>query len=217
MKLASLIVLAYERPEFLKQTMVSLLTTPMGYPAEIIVCNDGSKDPEVFEYLTGLAKLKKISILINNCGQNVGIEKSVKRGIACSSGNYIFKLDADLEFTENWLKKGIDALVTKKNIGAVGLVDYRRYDPRDERFWDVVKSNGVLHVKDFVSSAYGFKRETFDKLGHLMRHDGWHLVLQNMGYKLVVKDVVNNFGFGRSVYVGEDGKAVNMDNPPLIF
>jgi len=60
MKLASLIVLAYERPDFLVRTMTSLLNTPMGYPAEIIVNNDGSTDPEVLEYLTQLARQHKI-------------------------------------------------------------------------------------------------------------------------------------------------------------
>jgi len=217
MKLASLIILAYERPEFLKRMMVSLLTTPSGYPMEIIVCNDGSKDPEVFEYLTGLVKLKRISLLINNCGKNVGIEKNVRRGIACSSGKYIFKLDTDLEFTSNWLKEAIDILDTSYKIGAIGLVDYRRYDPNDERFWGVTEKRGHLEVTDFVSSAYGFRREVFDELGKYMRHDGWHLVLKNKGYKLALKDVVDNFGFGQSIYVGDDGKAVNMDNPPLTF
>lgn len=216
-KIASLIVLAYERPEFLRRMMTSLLTTPMGYPAEIIVCNDGSQDDDVFQYLATLAHEKKISILINNCGQNVGIEKNVKRGIACSSGQYIFKLDTDLEFTPEWLSKAVDVLENDEDIGCVGLVDYRRYDPKDERFWDVQDVGKYLKVKDFVSSAYGFRRETYDSYGIYMRHDGWHLKLQEAGWRLAVKDVVNNFGFGKSIYVGSDGLAVKMDNPPLVF
>lgn len=214
--LASIIVLAYERPEFLHKTMESLLSVPSGYPMEIIVHNDGSKDPEVFNYLVHLAAEKKISMFINNCGDNQGIEKAVKRGIACSNGDYIFKLDTDLEFTEGWLEKAVK-LLEKKEIGAVGLVDYRRYDPKDERFWDVVEKDDYLEVKDFVSSAYGFRREVFNKLGYLMSHDGWHLDLSKLGYNLAIKDVVNNFGFGKSIYVGTDGKAVKMDNEPLIL
>lgn len=215
-KLASLIILAYERPEFLHRTMDSLLSVPSGYPMEIIVHNDGSKDPEVFNYIMHLAAEKKISMFINNCGLNQGIEKAVKRGVACSNGKYIFKLDTDLEFTPSWLGKAVN-LLELEEIGAVGLVDYRRYDPNDKRFWGVEKINDYLEVDDFVSSAYGFRREVFDKWGYLMSHDGWHLELLKHGYKLVIKDVVNNFGFGRSIYVDECGNAVKMDNDPLIL
>lgn len=215
--LASLIILAYERPEFLHRTMESLLSVPSGFPMEIIVHNDGSKDPEVFNYLIHLAAEKKISMFINNCGPNQGIEKAVKRGVACSNGDYIFKLDTDLEFTPNWLAKAVEILKSDERIGAVGLVDYRKYDPSDERF-HVVEDNGeFLWVEDFVSSAYGFTRKTFNKYGYLMSHDGWHLALRDLGMPLALEHVVNNYGFGKSIYVGKDGKAVNMDNEPLKF
>jgi glycosyltransferase involved in cell wall biosynthesis len=217
MKVASLVVLAYERPEFLKVNLESLLTTPSGYPMEIIVHNDGSTDPAVLDYLAQVAKDKRISMLINNCGKNQGIEKAVKRSIACSSGEYIFKLDTDLLYTENWLKKAIKVLETDPLIGAVGLVDYRKYDPKDERFWDVEEAEEYLLVQDFVSSAYGFRKEVYDHHGWQMSHDGWHLFLRGKGYKLAIKDVVTNFGFGRSIYVGPDGQAVNMNNPSLTF
>lgn len=215
--LASLIILAYERPEFLHRTMESLLSVPSGFPMEIIVHNDGSKDPEVFNYLVHLAAEKKISMFIQNCGLNQGIEKAVKRGVACSNGDYIFKLDTDLEFTDGWLDKAVKILDNDIEIGAVGLVDYRKYDQNDERFWDVVPCGEYSIVKDFVSSAYGFTRRTFDRFGYLMSHDGWHLELSTLGYKLALTHVVNNYGFGKSIYVGTDGKAVNMDNEPLKF
>ena len=215
--LASLIVLAYERPEFLHRMMTSLLTVDSGYPMEIIVHNDGSTEDEVFQYLTSLAHEKKITILINNCGQNVGIEQSVRRGIACSSGDYIFKLDTDLEFTPGWLGKAVAILEHEETVGAVGLIDYRKYDPADSRFWEVTEMPNFLWVKDFVSSAYGFTRTVYNAAGKYMKHDGWHLKLQELGYRLVIKDVVNNFGFGRSIYVGSDGLAVDMEHPPLTF
>lgn len=215
--LASLIILAYERPEFLHRTMESLLSVPSGYPMEIIVHNDGSKDPEVFNYLVHLAAEKKISMFINNCGLNQGIEKAVKRGIACSNGDYIFKLDTDLEFTPNWLAEAVKIMDEVDNLGAIGLVDYRRYDPSDVRFHGVKDCVNYLEVTDFVSSAYGFRRSTFEKYGELMKHDGWHLELLNKGMTLAIKDVVNNYGFGQSIYVGTDGQAVKMDNDPLIL
>lgn len=217
MKPASLIVLAYERPEFLRVTMESLLSTPSGYPMEIIVHNDGSKDQEVFSYISDLAMDKKITMFINNCGSNQGIEKAVKRSIACSSGDYLVKLDCDLTFTENWLKRGMEIITQHKEIAALGLIDYRKYDPNDNRFWGVREEDDYLDVDDFVSSAYIFPREVFNRFGNRMSHDGWHLYLKSIGFKIAIKDVVNNFGFGRSIYVGPDGQAVKMDNEPLTF
>ena len=217
MKIASLIVLAYERFDFLQRTMESLINTEMGYPAEIIVHNDGSTDNKILEYLAYLAHERKISILINNCGKNVGIEKSMKRGIACSSGDYIFKLDSDLEFTPNWLKRVVDVLEGDLKIGCVGCIDYRIYDPNDKRFHNVREMDGYLESDNLVSSAYGFRREVYDLHGKAMQHDGWHKYLFKQGYKLAIKDVVENFGFGQSIYVGADGQAVKMENEPLTF
>ena len=139
------------------------------------------------------------------------------RGIACSSGDYIFKLDADLEFTDGWLLKAVNLLENEFDLGVLGLIDYRRYDPSDVRFHEVFDRGDCLVVKDLVSSAYGFTRETYNTAGDSMRHDGWHLALQKAGYKLLIKDVVNNFGFGKSIYVGADGKAVDMDHEALTF
>ena len=127
-------------------------------------------------------------------------------------------MDSDLTFTENWLKKAVDVL-KKEEIGAVALVDYRKYDPKDLRFQNVTKKGNYLESDNFVSSGYGFRKEVFDKHGGQMKHDGWHKYLHRIGYKLAIVDVAENHGFGKdTVYVDlKTGKAVKMDHKQLTY
>jgi glycosyltransferase involved in cell wall biosynthesis len=227
MKHASICLLAYQRPVFLIKTLESLINTPAGYPYELIVHDDGS-DPVVKGILNSYMIQGKISFLIQVGGSNMGIEKAVRRCVAVSSGDYIFKLDTDLTFKPDWLKTAVGAL-EKPEVGAVGLLDYRNYDPKDVRFHNITPFLGKSGESDsrywqsdnFVSSAYGFRREVFEKHGSEMRHDGWHLLLYELGYKLAITnpDVVINHGFGiHSIYVNhQTGEAVDMDHPPKLF
>jgi len=222
MKYASLCLLAYKRPEFLKRTVNSLLTTDAGFPYELIIHDDGSSDLSLDSYLNGLAVGGNTSYVIKNVGKNRGIERALKACIGVSTGDYIFKLDSDLEFKKGWLAQAVK-LLEVSNVGAVGLFDYRNQDPKDKRFHNIMRIVNLpcWESDNFVSCAYGFKRETFEKYGHLMGDDGWHLELHRRGMRLLITrpDVVKNYGFGleRSVWVGKDGKAIKTHKEPLIF
>lgn len=221
MKIASLCVLAYNRYEFLYNLVQSLFAFKAGYPYELIIHNDGSTDPRIPTLLENLRDMKRVSFTINNAGRNMGIEKSLKHCIGVSHGDYIFKLDHDLQFIKDgWLDLAIYHLKNKK-VGAVGLLDYSNYDPKDERFHNKKNMDDYYLSDNFVSSGYGFRKGLFQKYGHEMKNDGWHKLLHRKGYELRIlkPDVVQNIGFGipNSVYVGKDLKAVKMYDEPLIF
>jgi len=214
-KLASIILLVYKRPEFLTECLNSLFSVDAGYPYELIIHNDGSNRGEIELILSAFAK-HRASYILTNCGNNRGIENAVRCGIGVSSGDYLFKVDADCVFKEGWLKPAIERLEDNK-VGAVALIDYRRYDPKDIRFHNITEKDGYLESDNFVSSAYGFTRDIFNVWGCCMKHDGWHKELYRRGYKLNIVDTIDNIGYGRSVYVGKDGKAIKMINKPKII
>jgi len=222
-KYASLCVLSYQRLEFTKKCLESLLNTSMGYNAEILVNDDGS-NPEVKDYLFGLLKERKISFLILNGGKNMGVGHSIQNCLRLSSGDYLFKIDNDLLFKPNWLETAIDIL-DDKTVGCVGLFDYRNYDPNDKRFNIIDQKEKYNIVDDFVSSIYGFRRELWDKYGKELGTDGWHQYVKSQGYNLVIskEDMVENFGFGinSSIYLEKqnDGsiETRTTSNKPLIF
>ena len=224
---ASICILSYERLDFLQKTMESLMSVDSGYPMEIIVHDDGS-NVLVKNYLYKLARDKKISFLIQNAGKNLGIGEAVRKCFKVASGKYLFKLDTDLEFKENWLKEAVEIL-EKPQIGSVSLLDYNNYNREDDRFKtiQVLESNGLKYkiVTDFISCLYGVKREVYDLYKDHLDTDGWHQHIKSQGYYLAIsnEDKIVNFGFGAdtSIYLEkkEDGSVTTRKtyDEPLIF
>lgn len=212
---ASLCILAYKRPELLQQCLISLYET-VDFPSEIIINFDGTDSldfPREF----------KFSKIIVNKGNNRGVGRSFQNCLGVAEGDYVFKLDADLIFKPGWLSKSIKILDTNEEIGAVGLFDYNRQDPNDDRF---KPENNIIRtmktwdfeyqvVKDFVSCGYGFRRKDLNQTD--IPDDGLH---QSFG-QLAIHDSVDNKSFGfDSVYVqikpdGSVDKTPTFDMPLL--
>jgi glycosyltransferase involved in cell wall biosynthesis len=228
MKTASLCVLAFERPEFLKRSINSLISNT-SYPHERIINNDGSTDSEVATFLNTLQQSGVLSYLVTNCGQNMGVGKAFRNCIGVSSGDYIFKLDADLEYQPKWLETIISILDNNPDVGCCGLFNYRNYDPNDDRFVILEERDDCYIVSDFVNSGYGFRREIYDNFGVALGDDGWQQYVKGRWsgkaeYKLAIpkSDVAINFGFGanKSIYVREENGEVKVhgkSDEPKIF
>jgi len=218
MKFASLCVLSFQRPDFNKRSLSSLRRSTR-FPHELIVNDDGSTIADTPLNLIDNWKAHDISHLILNGGKNMGVGKSLRNCIGVSSGDYIFKLDADLEYMPGWLETAIGILENNPDVGCVGLFNYRNYDPNDKRFEIIEEKPDCFIVTDFVNSGYGFKREIFEEFGDELGDDGWQQYVQTKGYKLAIPktDVTVNFGFGKnSVYV-QDGKVTGKSPTPLLF
>jgi glycosyltransferase involved in cell wall biosynthesis len=217
MKIASLCVLSYKRPERLRACIDSLIQNT-SYPYELIVNADGNDDQANIEYLLSLYRSKRISKLILNSGENRGVGKSFANCIGVADGDYIVKIDTDLTFQPHWLEKGVEIL-DEGLINAVSFFNYRHYDPNDVRFNIISATDKYCIVDDFVSSIYMFKREHL-KLGGFNADDGFHSKLRPLA--ITPEDYVSNHGFGvtKSVYVSgtEDHpfKTKTFDKP-LIF
>lgn len=216
MKIASICVLAYKRPQLLQESVASLIKT-LDYPCEIIINYDGVEMiadimPEMF--------IKSSKIIINR-GKNRGVGRSFQNCIGVAEGDYIVKADSDIIYEPHWLSKAVKCLEKNLDIGAVGLFDYNKWDRHDERFKPENNIIGYhedcIIVKDFVSSIYAFRAKD-KELIFPVQDDGNHTKLG----KLALIDCVNNtaFGVGKSVYV-----TGTMENPtktitydePLIF
>lgn len=222
MKYSSLCVLAYKRPEMLKQCIESIIATA-DLPYELIVNLDGD-DSGNAEYLFQLYKDKKISYLILNAGNNRGVGRSMANCLGVAEGDYTFKIDTDLIFKPQWLSKAVEILDNFPVVGAVSLFNYRNYDAKDERFQVTNALATCNFVNDFVSSVYGFKSETMLRAGAPLYDDGYHQHLKELGYELAITkdDYVTNNGFGvyKSTYVSgteENPFKTPTHDTPLIF
>lgn len=218
---SSLCVLAYKRPDWLRECLDSILHT-VDLPCEIIVNCDGG-DRECYAVASEYFAANKISKLIASNGKNRGVGRAFSNCLAVAEGQYIFKIDTDLIFREKWLSTSVFVLNTFP-VGAVSLFDYRNYDPNDTRFVVERKMTaGVAVVNDFVSSVYGFTREAMNAYPFDGNDDGYHQTLKQYGeLAITLPDLVHNrgFGVGKSVYVsGTMDKPYKTPtfNEPLLF
>ena len=226
-KYASVCVLSYQRLDFLKRMIKSLISVDAGYDMEIIIHDDGS-DQEIKDYLYAVQQVYGISYLIINNGKNRGIGEAIRNCFKIASGDYLFKLDTDIEFKEGWLREAVIALDIE-GTGAVSLLNYNNYNPEDDRFKteNLIKAGDhyFYEVSDFISCLYGVTRETYEKYKDHLGTDGWHQHIKSQGYKLLIseEDKIINFGFGleKSIYLDtdENGNIITRKttNEPLIF
>lgn len=202
----SICLLAYKRPERLKECLHSIRETA-DYPYELIVNVDGG-DKETMDLVYNYSNLYNcVSKMIFVNGKNRGVGTSFANCVKLSEGAYIFKVDTDLTFSRGWLSQSVHILNTYDDIGACGLFDYRKYDPSDTRFEVLDEREDCRIVNDLVSSAYCFRSKDTIIPGW-DEDDGYH---QKLGELALTKtDMARNsgFGVGNSVYVSG-----TMDNP----
>lgn len=222
-KFASLCILSYKRPERLQECLDTLLAT-IDYPCEIIINCDGGDTAA--RLASDYFHLGKASKLILSIGDNRGVGRSFQNCLGVAEGDYIFKIDSDIIFKPQWLSKAVSVLENNLDVGTVGLFDYHRQDPNDDRF---KPENNVaerrvdcLIVKDYVSSIYGFRKDLLDNWLGDIPDDGLHSTVGGRERYMALLDVVDNkaFGFG-SVYVTlkPDGTAFKTQtfDSPLLF
>lgn len=226
-KFVSLCVLSYRRPELLRACVNSIHETA-DTPYELIINLDGS-DTVNSQSLYGMHVNERISKLLLNNGKNRGVGRAFENCLGVAEGDYIVKLDADLTFEPKWLSRAVKILDTNEDVGVVGLFDYNKWDPNDERFNpenNVIKTMKMWDyeyqiVKDFVSSAYIFRTRNWYlsalKAGEIP-DDGFH---QEFGTMALYHCVDNTaFGVGKSTYVSGtmDHPTKTVTHPhPLVF
>lgn len=213
----SVCVLSFNRLEFLKQSLASMVATATE-PLEIIVHDDGS-DVGVVRWLTEAVTRGEIShLILNPIGHNEGQGTALNRMFNMASGDIIIKADQDLIYQPGWTKAIREVLAHNREraarqdldrIGCLGLFKYH-VDPVDWRKMRIqVCTDGLVQweeCKDFCGSLLAIPREAWDTFGPFDEHsdafaedftfkmkvaetEGWCLAL-------TVEDYVQNIGFG---------------------
>ena len=180
MKFASLCVLSFNRRKYLERSLKSLWANTR-YPYELIILDDGSSQREVQEYIFELVRKKKVSTVLMNTDHNMGIGIGVNRGFQIARGDYLWKLDADLEYKPGWLGHCVELLEKYPQIGCMGLFKYW-HEPCMFDNELIKKHPEYLEVIDFVGSAIGMRREVYDEIGPW--HEEFHSFGEDKQFKL---------------------------------
>lgn len=231
-KFASCCLLSYERPDFLR-TALATLVAHAEYPLELIVHDDGSRNEQVKIALRQLQDHGLISTLIQNSpGHNEGVGVAVNRCFDVARGDYLLKLDQDLVFEPGWLRKAVAIFEGNEDnwdlheddgepiIGALGFFRYGaepvRYEDMFIRDWGGVADECSWEQhEDFVGSAMMFDRDTWERFRPFPERSAafaedleFKTKLKAHGYAMALpkEDLVRNlgFGYGPSTVVAKD-------------
>jgi glycosyltransferase involved in cell wall biosynthesis len=227
MKFASVCILSFERLQFLRQCISSLVATA-DYPFELIVHDDGSEDLPLRHYLHEMVEAGVISTLIMNPpGWNQGQGIAVNRMFSAARGDILVKMDQDMTFQPGWLSECAKVLemnykahfeqdTPEPRIGALGLF---RYHAEPVQWRDMFITDWVTYheVKDFVGSVIVIPRDAWQAFGPWEERSA--AFAEDHGFKmkltasdthccaLMPTDLAANHGFGvgpSTLVVAED-------------
>jgi glycosyltransferase involved in cell wall biosynthesis len=188
---ASVCVLSYERLDFLKQCIASILTVAYA-DFELIVHDDGSEDEELREWLFRMSQTGVIShLMMNPPGHNEGQGIAMNRMAAVAKGDPIIKCDQDMILKAGWLKEVNEVLLANRNAGKgmcvhgacpnpehcqpacedaeplIGALGIFRYPVEPVRYEDMlIEAHGRWEEhRDFVGSFIAIPRDAWEIFG----------------------------------------------------
>jgi glycosyltransferase involved in cell wall biosynthesis len=114
--LVSVVLPCFDAERFLPEALNSLLGQTYGH-LEIIAIDDGSRDatPGILE--ESAARDERVRILRN--GTNLGLIRTLNRGVAEARGEFIARMDADDISAPHRIDRQVEALALRPEIGVV--------------------------------------------------------------------------------------------------
>lgn len=106
------LVPVYRGVDEVRRCLESVLEHRSATPFELVVIDDASPEPEVVEYLRGLAPADRgshdIKLAVTHNSENLGFVATVNRGLEGATGHVVI-LNADTVVTEGWLDRLLQA------------------------------------------------------------------------------------------------------------
>lgn len=170
----SFIIISFNRPQETVEVVQNILALEEveGFKKEILVINNGSeKSYNLFEdYYAGLNPEDSQRVIYIDHHENTGVAGGRNIGIQKASGEYLFFIDDDAEFEENFvlpftLKKFEE--YKDQNVKLIGFVVKNYYDGSLDL---PVKNKEKAKEKEFLNNlfsggAHVIKKEVFDNVG----------------------------------------------------
>jgi glycosyltransferase involved in cell wall biosynthesis len=151
--MVSILLLTLDRLEHTKKYVPQALETA-GTPYELLVCDNGSSDPGVNEFI----KTLNPKLHIRN-HENKGVYTGLNSLLQWATGDYFVKIDNDIELPNNWLKLFTDTYKRIPNAGMAGIHTV-------ELLPDPQVVNGVtIHPSGKTYGTMFWSKKVFDKVG----------------------------------------------------
>jgi GT2 family glycosyltransferase len=162
----SLVMLTYNRLEFLQRTMAHNMANA-GYPLHELVWVDNGSSDGVHQVMSTYKP--DVSILHKT---NLGVSRGYNRGFALATGDYVLITDDDMLMPDNWLATFVSYLIAIPHTGVACMFrhELKRQQRRLESFNGVFYHPGTpwgtrIVRRDLLVQKIGYLREDFGLYG----------------------------------------------------
>lgn len=213
MKKVSVLIPVYNVQSFIEEAVNSILENSYRN-IEIIIINDASNDG-TFEILDRIkTKESRVKVITNRT--NIGISKSLNKGLAASLGDYILRMDGDDISHKDRIVRKVNYLENNPDISIVGcstlsidtsgnIIGMRRFTSNQ----NVIRKTKYLASP--LSHIWLCKAEVYKKLNGYRDLDGVE------DYDFLLRALRNNFKisnleeyFGYFVRLGREGNSISL-------
>jgi GT2 family glycosyltransferase len=195
--MVSLILLTIDRYELTKE-IVSDTLHKANYPYELLICDNGSQDKRLIDYINILSPEVFVQNKINK-----GVAKMQNLLISQSKGDYICLIGNDIRMPHNWLSSIVDTYQAIPNSGIAGIHCVEKlYEPQ-------TINNKLIHPGNVFATML-YSRNVLNKVGKICE-DYHPYGLEDSDYNIRV----NGSGF-ISYYLGglqsiHEGSDMHLD------
>lgn len=162
----SVIMSVYNGERYLRDSIKSILNQTFK-DFELLIVDDGSTDNT--KEILKTYKDPRINIITNL--ENIGLTKSLNKGIHIAKGEYIARQDADDVSRYNRLEKQVNYLELNKNIALLGTAIYV-IDDKGDKLEDIEYPTNYYFIRQalkrnncFCHGSVIFKKKIFEELG----------------------------------------------------
>lgn len=190
--LVSVCIRSYNQERFISDAIESVLKQCTGYPFEIIISDDCSKDKTIEIIRDYLEKYPNIIRVITS-DSNVGGPNNLRRVIEASDAKYIICLDGDDYFiSEKKLQKQVDFLETHPEYSACfhNTMNVSE-DGKEQGLFNPINFHAVHDAKEFITKKWFVPIHSAMIRRELVEFPEWYDTVMNDDYVIHLSVVKN--------------------------